>query len=133
MAKHSPEIVVNDAEPPAAHSFGYRLRAERKRLRLPAVQAAELIGITTTILAQWEASEYGTLTRAMSALARAGADVTFIVGGIRHDASGIQGSAADVFNKALDALARDERQRLLLHLVSRELRNTLPENQLIGL
>lgn len=75
--------------PPFPPGFGERLKEERKRLKMSQAQFAEAGGIQRLAQLQYEAETTAPTTRYLSAIAAAGADLSYLVLGIRFGQGGL--------------------------------------------
>jgi len=115
-------LEVHDLEPPNKLLFGDRIKLERQRLGISRKDAAALMGVQDRLLAEWEAITDVQFASAITMLGHAGADILFIVTGRRGQVDDQGRTPQDGFRAALAMLPGDERYRLLLHLVTEELR-----------
>lgn len=109
--------------------MGGRLRSERERLHLDLPNAARLMGVSEEVLSGLEGSSGSTqFASGLTLLAHAGYDILFIVTGIRNEVGKADGRApGDEVRHALGQMAGQDRQRLLLHLVTGELNQLLAQ------
>lgn len=128
MVKNVVVKIADDVnrEPPNTLLLGERLRAERERLGLSIDDATLLLSRPKKTIVDWEEVSSNDFANALRMLALAGADVCFIVTGIRNKPQKADGSTAeDRFNRALAELPAYERWRVLLYFVARELKYSM--------
>lgn len=101
-----------------------RLRGERIRLDLSQTAMAALAGVRKGTQLAWEAGRSSPTAAALASFAEAGADVQFIVTGKRVQALPPLHleTASAIARRAIGSLAPADRHRLLLDLLTEELR-----------